>query len=79
MMTVGRTFWLPGTGATFRVLETSADGTRGIAAGFRTGGRILIAEGPAGYYARSVRDDGASGTLLDTLTPYGPRYAARPS
>lgn len=78
-MITGQEFWRPGTGARFHVLETSGDGTRGIAAGYRTGGRVLVIEDPRGHWLRQVTDNGRNGTLLDTLNPHGPRYRLRPA
>jgi len=71
-------FWMPATGARFRVLETDTGGTRGVAAGKRTGGRILVIQETHRYFARQIEDNGQDGTLLDTLDPYGPRYTLRP-
>ena len=77
-MITGQVFWMPRTGARFRVLETSGDGLRAIAAGERTGGRLLVIQEAHRYCARHVEDNGQSGTLLDTLTPHGPRYTLKP-
>ena len=74
----GQTLWLPSTGAQFSVEETSDDGTTAIVRGFRTGGRMHVTMDERGYWARSVTDNGQSGTsLFDSLTPCGPRYRAR--
>jgi hypothetical protein len=75
-MMTGQTFLLKSTGARFVVEET--DGSRGIARGARLGGRLLVVETGAGYYARQVTDNGRSGpSLFDSLDPHGPRYAMR--
>lgn len=76
-MFTGQTFWMPSTGALFNVLET--DGVRGIAAGFRTGGRVLVTAHDGGFYLRQVTDNGGLGTLLATLDPCGPRYTVKSS
>jgi hypothetical protein len=78
-MNTGQTFQMASTKAVFTVEETSADGRRGIAAGLRTGARILVIETiDDGYFAREVTDNGENGSLLDTLIPHGARYRVRP-
>jgi hypothetical protein len=73
-MITGQTFYAPRTGAAFAVLETVPDGSRAIAAGLRTGGRVMIFETAAGYYARAVTDNGQPGaSLFDSLDPIGRR------
>jgi hypothetical protein len=75
-MTPGDRFCLPGTGARFTVLEASPDGSQAIIAGDRTGGRMLATADPGRVFtARQVTDNGQPGSLLETLTPHGPRYA----
>jgi hypothetical protein len=74
-MITGQTFYAPATSATFRVIEAAADGTRAIAAGLRTGARVMVFEAGPGYYARRVTDNGASGpSLFDSLAPAGARF-----
>lgn len=78
MMTPGQTFTLMNTGARFQVIEVR-DG-QAVAAGFRTGARIIITGEPCAWYGRLVRDNGQSGpSLLDSLEPRGPRYRLRDS
>ena len=56
-MFTGQTFWMPSTGALFNVLET--DGARGIAAGFRTGGRVQVTrQDDGGWSGLSPRSGG---------------------
>lgn len=77
-MTPGQTFTLMNTGARFNVIE-ARDG-QAVAAGFRTGARIIITGQPGGYWGRLVRDNGQAGpSLFDSLVPRGPRYRMRDS
>lgn len=78
-MITGQVLRMPRTDARFRVIETSAGGLRGIAAGERAGGRLLAIQEAHRYHARQVRDSGRPGTLLDTLTPHHPRYTLKPA
>jgi hypothetical protein len=77
-MMPGQTFTLMNTAARFNVLEVRGD--QAVAAGVRTGARIIITGQPGGYYGRLVTDNGRSGpSLFDSLDPRGPRYRMRDS
>jgi len=78
-MIVGQTLYAHSTRALFTVIETSPDGTAGIAEGTPTRGRVYVGQTGRGYYMRAVRDLGGCGTLLETLDPYGPRTGLRAS
>lgn len=74
-MMIGQMFQLAATRARFEVIEVSADDTRAIVAGVRTGVRRLVLADERGYWSRAVTDNGRSGpSLFDSLTPAGPRY-----
>ena len=75
-MILGYQIVLKATRAVFRV--EVIDGQRGIVRSDRTGGRLLLVETDRGLFARRVVDNGASGSLFDSLTPVGPRYACQP-
>lgn len=78
VLQAGQTLHAPSTGALFRVIETSSDGTAAIAEGARTRGRVYVGrDDRGGWYMRSVSDSGACGTLLETLAPYGARRTLR--
>jgi hypothetical protein len=78
-VTPGQALWLPSTGARFTVEEVSDDGHEAIVRGQRLGGRLHVtAAGEGRYWARSVTDNGRSGSsLFDSLAPCGPRLAMR--
>lgn len=73
-MQPGQLIMMKTTNSRYQIIEVNGD--QAIAAGWRTGARIMVTRTDRGYYARGVTDNGRSGaSLFDSLDPAGPRYA----
>lgn len=76
-MRLGQLIMMKTTNSRYEIIEVNGD--RAIAAGYRTGARIMITRTDRGYHGRGVTDNGRSGaSLFDSLDPAGPRYTMWP-